>query len=81
MLASLYAWATTILQEGGQMAERFLAKLSVGIVSTYITQVTCSNVTSGLGVKLTTHLHLVSRLRMRGAIPPLPLHLHVEVFS
>jgi hypothetical protein len=24
------------------------------------------------GVKLTTHLHLVQRLRMRGAIPPLP---------
>jgi len=27
---------------------------------------------SGRGVKLTTHLHLVLRLRMRGAIPPLP---------
>jgi hypothetical protein len=25
-----------------------------------------------LGVKLTTHLHLVQRSRMRGAIPPLP---------
>jgi len=24
------------------------------------------------GVKLTTHLHLVQRLRMRGAVPPLP---------
>jgi hypothetical protein len=27
---------------------------------------------SGRGVKLITHLHLVSRSRMRGAIPPLP---------
>jgi hypothetical protein len=27
---------------------------------------------SGRGVKLTTHLHPVSRLRMSGAIPPLP---------
>jgi hypothetical protein len=27
---------------------------------------------SGRGVKLTTHLHLVPRSRMRGAIPPLP---------
>jgi hypothetical protein len=27
---------------------------------------------SGRGVKLTTHLHLVTRSRMRGAIPPLP---------
>jgi hypothetical protein len=26
------------------------------------------------GVKLTTHLNLVPRLRMSGAIPPLPLH-------
>jgi hypothetical protein len=24
------------------------------------------------GMKLTTHLHLVQRSRMRGAIPPLP---------
>jgi hypothetical protein len=27
------------------------------------------------GVKLTTNLHLMSRLRMRGAIPPLPYAL------
>jgi hypothetical protein len=27
------------------------------------------------GVKLTTHLHLVPRSRMRGAIPPLPLYV------
>jgi hypothetical protein len=27
---------------------------------------------SGRGVKLTTHLHLVPRLLMRGAVPPLP---------
>jgi hypothetical protein len=27
---------------------------------------------SGCGVKITTHLHLVHRLRMRGAIPPIP---------
>jgi hypothetical protein len=27
---------------------------------------------SGLGMKLTTHLHLVPRSRMHGAIPPLP---------
>jgi hypothetical protein len=29
-------------------------------------------VKSGRGVKLTTHLHLVPRSRMRGTIPPLP---------
>jgi hypothetical protein len=29
----------------------------------------------GRDVKLTTHLHLVPRLRMRGAIPPLPQHI------
>jgi hypothetical protein len=27
------------------------------------------------GVKLTTHLHLVSRLRVQGAIPLLPLYV------
>jgi len=26
-------------------------------------------------VKLTTHVHLVPRLRMRGAIPPLPQYV------
>jgi hypothetical protein len=30
---------------------------------------------SGRGVKLTTHLHLVLRSRMRGAIPPLPQYV------
>jgi hypothetical protein len=30
-------------------------------------------------VKLTTHLHLVPRLRMRGAIPPLPIRVHSVV--
>jgi hypothetical protein len=30
---------------------------------------------SGRGVKLTTHLHLVPRLRMRGAVPPLFLYV------
>jgi hypothetical protein len=30
--------------------------------------------TSGRGVKLTTHLHLVPRLRVSGAIPLLPLY-------
>jgi hypothetical protein len=28
----------------------------------------------GLGVRLTTHLHLVPRLRMTAIIPPFPLH-------
>jgi hypothetical protein len=28
------------------------------------------------GMKLTTHPQLVPRLRMRGAVPPLPIHLH-----
>jgi hypothetical protein len=28
-----------------------------------------------LGVKLTTHLHLVPRSRMRGVIPPLPQYV------
>jgi hypothetical protein len=32
-------------------------------------------------MKLTTHLHLVLELRTRGAIPPLPVHLNVVVFS
>jgi hypothetical protein len=27
---------------------------------------------SGRGMKLATHVHLIQRLRMRGAIPPLP---------
>jgi len=30
------------------------------------------------GVKLTTHLYLVSRLRMNGAIPPLPQYVFME---
>jgi hypothetical protein len=30
---------------------------------------------SGRGVKMATHLHLVQRLRMRGAIPPLSKHV------
>jgi hypothetical protein len=29
-------------------------------------------------VRLTTHLPLAPRLRMRGAIPPLPIHFHVR---
>jgi len=29
---------------------------------------------NGRGVKLTTHLHLVPRLRMNGATPPHPLY-------
>jgi hypothetical protein len=29
---------------------------------------------SGLRVKLTTHHHLVSTLRVRGSVPPLPLY-------
>jgi hypothetical protein len=28
------------------------------------------------GVKLTIHLHVVPRLRMRGPVPPLPVRLH-----
>jgi hypothetical protein len=32
-------------------------------------------------VKLTTHLHVVQMLRMRGAIPPLPKCLHGVVLS
>jgi hypothetical protein len=31
------------------------------------------------GVKLTSHLHIVSRLRMCGAIPPLPICFHSVV--
>jgi hypothetical protein len=30
------------------------------------------------GVKLTSHVHLVARLRMRGAIPPLPEYFFME---
>jgi hypothetical protein len=33
------------------------------------------------GLKLTTHLYLVQRLRMRGAIPPSPIRLLGVVFS
>jgi hypothetical protein len=33
------------------------------------------------GVKLTSHLHVVPRLRMRGAILPLPIYLHGVVLS
>jgi hypothetical protein len=29
------------------------------------------------GVKLTTHLHIVSRSRLRGAIPPLPQYVFI----
>jgi hypothetical protein len=32
---------------------------------------------SSRGLKLTTHLHLVPRLRMKGAIHHSPLHIHV----
>jgi hypothetical protein len=32
-------------------------------------------------VKLNTHLHLLPILRIRGAIPPLPIRLHGVVFS
>jgi hypothetical protein len=35
----------------------------------------------GPGVKLTTHLNLLLRLGMCGAIPPLPLYLHSMVLS
>jgi hypothetical protein len=33
------------------------------------------------GVKLTTHLHLVPKKRMHGAIPPLPQYQHGVVLS
>jgi hypothetical protein len=33
---------------------------------------------SGRGVKLTTYLHPLSRLRMNGTITPLPIYLHGE---
>jgi hypothetical protein len=36
---------------------------------------------SSRGVKLTTHLHLVPRLRIRGATSPLPIRLHGTVLS
>jgi len=36
---------------------------------------------SGRGVKLTTHLHLVPRLRLRGAIPPLAIHIQGVVLN
>jgi hypothetical protein len=32
-------------------------------------------------VKLAVHLHLVPRIRRRGAIPPLPILLHATVFN
>jgi len=32
----------------------------------------------GRGVKLNTHLHLVTRLRMSGTISPLPQHVFME---
>jgi len=39
---------------------------------------------SGWNVNLTSHLHLVARLRMRGSIPPLPntsLHLVLKLIT
>jgi hypothetical protein len=36
---------------------------------------------SGRGVKLTTHLHLVARSIMRGAIPPLPQYAFMAWYS
>jgi len=33
----------------------------------------------GWGVKLTTHLHLVPKLRMSGGIPVLPLHAFIAL--
>jgi len=39
--------------------------------------VVLSQGSSSRGVNLNTHLHLVSRLRVDGAIPPLPLYHHV----
>jgi hypothetical protein len=33
------------------------------------------------GRMLTTHLHLVPRLRMRGSIPPLPIRFHCVVLK
>jgi hypothetical protein len=33
------------------------------------------------GVKQTTHLHEVSKLRMRGIVPPFPTYIHVEVLN
>jgi hypothetical protein len=35
--------------------------------------------TIGRNVKLTTHLHLVPRLRMRGAVPPLPQYIFMPL--
>jgi hypothetical protein len=35
---------------------------------------------SGRGVMMTTHLHLVQRSRMRGAIPPLPQNVFIAWF-
>jgi hypothetical protein len=32
-------------------------------------------------MKLTIHLHLVPRLRMRGAIPPLPQYAFMDLYS
>jgi hypothetical protein len=36
---------------------------------------------SGRGVKFTTQLYLVPRLRLRGAIRPLPIRLHGVVLN
>jgi len=37
-------------------------------------------ISSGRGVKLTTHLHLVPMTRMCGAIPPLPQYIFMAWF-
>jgi hypothetical protein len=34
-----------------------------------------------ISVKLTTLLHLLTRLRMCGAVPPLPIRLHTVVLN
>jgi hypothetical protein len=39
------------------------------------------HLTSGRGGKLTTHLHLMLRLKMRSAIPPLPLSVQGIVLN
>jgi hypothetical protein len=42
------------------------------IIIIIIITITTTTITTTAGVKLTTHLHLVPRSRMRGAISPLP---------
>jgi hypothetical protein len=63
-------------QQGKEMIPLTKASRSIlGSTQPPIQRVFSSGEYSGQGVKLTTHLHLGPRLRMSGAIHPLPLRL------